>query len=79
MGVYPFYIEADAEGRRSMIKGGTRRSDGNMDTTIYVRDEGCITDPIHIKQYHDFSGDEHKLITDVSYNGERVVHHVTKY
>lgn len=33
MSVYPFYISADAEGRRSEIKGGTRRADGCMTTT----------------------------------------------
>ena len=33
MAVYPFYISADAEGRRSEIKGGTRRADGCMTTT----------------------------------------------
>lgn len=79
MAVRPFYIESDIEGRQTMLKGGPKSGSGDMNTTIYVRDEGCITTPIEVRQYHDLSGDEHKLVTDVVYNGDRVVHHVTKY
>ena len=49
MSVYPFYISADAEGRRSEIKGGTRRADGCMTTHVYQRSEGSITEPYTIR------------------------------
>ena len=38
MAVYPFYINTDAEGRRTPIAGGTRKKDGEMTTTVYQRE-----------------------------------------
>lgn len=49
MSVYPFYISADAYGRRTPICGGTRNKDGDITTTIYQRDEGSITEPFKIR------------------------------
>lgn len=42
MAVRNFYIEADIDGRQTMLGGGPRAKDGGMDVTIYQRDEGGI-------------------------------------
>lgn len=46
MSVRPFYVEADIEGRQTMLGGGPRRSDGDMTVYIHQRDEGSITSPV---------------------------------
>lgn len=85
MSVYPFYVEANAEGRRSPIAGGTRRKDGDMTVEIYQRSKGAITNPYTIRQYSTYpmneaSGErEHKLVTDVYYQGEVIHSHITDY
>lgn len=85
MAVYPFYINTDAEGRRTPIAGGTRNKDGEMTTTVYQRDKGAITTPFKIRQYstEDLNEEtgkwEHHLHTDVYYQGEVIKRHVTDY
>lgn len=37
-----FWIDADIDGRATMLGGGPRSKDGGMDITIYQRDEGGI-------------------------------------
>jgi len=39
-----FWIEASVDGRRSDINTGPRKSDGGFSCTIYVREEGSISD-----------------------------------
>lgn len=83
MSVYPFYIEANASGRRTLIAGGTRQKDGEITTTVYQRSEGSITSPFKIRQYSIYpiiDGVEvHQLVTDVYYKGEVIKQHVTNY
>lgn len=50
MAVYPFYVESNAEGRRSPIAGGCRNKDGSQDTTIYQRERGEIVELFKIHQ-----------------------------
>ena len=42
MAVRNFWIDADIDGRATMLGGGPRSKDGGMDITIYQRDEGGI-------------------------------------
>ena len=77
MSVYPFYISADAEGRRSEIKGGTRRADGCMTTHVYQRSEGSITEPYTIRQRSVYRDNEHYLVTEVLHDN-KVIHTPTR-
>ena len=43
MAVRNFYVEADIEGRETMLGGGPRNKEGGMTTNIYQRDDE-ITD-----------------------------------
>lgn len=79
MAVYPFYINTDAEGRRSPIAGGTRRKDGSMTTTVYQRDKGEITTPFKISQYTEERDGVLKCITRVYYQGDLIKEHITDY
>ena len=40
MAVRNFYVEADIEGRETMLGGGPRNEEGGMTTNIYQRDDG---------------------------------------
>lgn len=79
MAVYPFYINTDAEGRRTPIAGGTRKKDGTMYTTVYQRENGAITTPFKIRQYTEERDGVLKCITRVSYQGELLKEHITDY
>ena len=85
MAVYPFYISTVAGGRRTPIAGGTRKKDGEMTTIVYQRDKGAITTPFKIRQYstedlNEETGEwKHHLHTDVYYQGELIISHVTDY
>ena len=75
MAVYPFYIKTRAEGRNTPIAGGTRRKDGSMETTIYQRDRGSITDPYKIIQRSNGA----TCMTEVYFQGELIHTHETEY
>ena len=79
MAVYPFYINTDAEGRRTPIAGGTRRKDGSMTTTVYQRDKGEITTPFKISQHTEEHDGVLKCITRVFYQGALIKEHITNY
>lgn len=85
MMVYPFYIYTNAEGRKSPIAGGTRKKDGYMETTIFQRDQGEITNPFKIVQrsVEELNKETQKmeriLCTEVYYQGELIKEHTTKY
>ena len=61
MAVRNFWVEADIDGRSTMLGGGPRAKDGGMDITIYQRDEGGIKQAftIHCRAYGN------RLITSV--------------
>lgn len=46
MAVFPFYISTIASGRQTPIAGGTKSKTGYMETFLYQRDRGEITNPI---------------------------------
>ena len=79
MAVRPFYIEADIEGRKTNLAGGTARKKGEHRIDIYQRDEGAITRPFYIEQYSTEENGEHLLVTDVYYQGKHIAKHTTKY
>ena len=79
MSVYPFYINAKAEGRKTPISGGSRRKDGSINTTIYQRANGGITTPFEIKQFTDIRNEKRVCITQVYYFNNLIAEHVTDY
>lgn len=40
MALYPFYVEANIEGRKSSVCGGPRAKDGQMTVYLLMRDKG---------------------------------------
>lgn len=79
MAVRPFYISANISGRKTLLEGGPRSGDGAAIITIYQRDEGSITDPYKVIQRNIHDGDNHKLITEILYQGKVIHSHTTKY
>lgn len=85
MAVRPFYINADIDGRKTPLAGGTTRKDGDHTINIYQRDKGEITIPFKVRQYstEDLNEEtgkwEHHLHTDVYYQGELIKSHITNY
>lgn len=79
MAVRPFYIDANIEGRKTNLAGGTRRSDGSHNISIYQRDEGSITTPFKIEQSSYIEDGVHKLVTRVYYKGSLLKEHITNY
>lgn len=79
MAVRPFYIEAEIEGRKTNLAGGTRKKDGDHTIHIYQRNKGDITEPFRIRQYYTEMDGEPKLVTAVYYQGELIKNHITDY
>lgn len=77
--VYPFYISAKAEGRKSEIKGGTHRKDGSLTTHVYQRSDGEIVEPYTIRQHSYVEDDKLKLVTEIVHEGIVVHKYVTDY
>lgn len=80
MAVYPFYLEAKADGRKTPIAGGTRRKDGFMRTVITQRNKGSIETAFTIECNNYEEDGILKLVTSV-YNsdGDLVAEHYTDY
>lgn len=80
MSVYPFYIDTNAEGRRSRIAGGTRRKDGSMRTVLTQRENGNIVTAFTIECGTQIVDGEEKLVSSV-YNsdGDLVAEKYTDY
>lgn len=82
---YPFYIETRISGRSTPIKGGTKSKKGYMETFIYQRDKGKITNPFKIIQrsVEEFDEQTQKykqvLHTEVYYKGKLIKTHTTDY
>lgn len=49
MAVRNFYVEANIDGRQTMLGGGPRARDGEMTVRLYQRSEGEITDALLIE------------------------------
>lgn len=79
MAVRPFYIDANIEGRKTNLAGGTARKDGQHSISIHQRDEGAITTPFRIEQSSFFEDGVHKLKTAVYYQGSLLKEHITNY
>ena len=61
MAVRNFYVEADIEGRGTMLGGGPRNKEGGMTTNIYQRDDGGIVQVLKVVS-REYNG---KLTTEV--------------
>lgn len=48
MAVRNFYVEADIDGRQTMLGGGPRNKQDGMTVCIYQRVDGGISDPVKI-------------------------------
>jgi hypothetical protein len=79
MAVRPFYIEANIEGRKTNLAGGTARKDGQHNIAIHQRDRGEITTPFKIEQSSFIEDGVHKLSTRVYYQGDLIKEHITDY
>lgn len=51
MAVRPFYIEAQIDGRKTDLCGGTKSKDGDHTISLHQRSNGEITTPFKIRQY----------------------------
>ena len=48
MAVRNFYVEANIDGRGTLLGGGPRNKQGDMTVRLYQRDEGAITEVLMI-------------------------------
>lgn len=80
MAVYPFYVEANAEGRKTPIAGGTKRKDGEMRVVLTQRNKGGIETAFTIECGTEIVDGVPKLVSSV-YNsdGDLVAEHYTDY
>lgn len=79
MAVKPFYIEANIDGRKTPLAGGTKSKNGSQRINLFQRDNGDITKPFCIEQYTEEQDGVLKCITDVYFNGELIKKHTTNY
>ena len=80
MAVYPFYIDTNADGRKTPIAGGTRRKNGFMKTVLTQRDNGAIRTAFTIECNTFMEDEKQKLISRVyDCNGDLVAEHITDY
>lgn len=49
MAVRNFWVDANIDGRQTMLSGGPRSRDGGMNVDIYIRDEGSIASGVKIR------------------------------
>ena len=49
MAVRNFYVEANIDGRETLLGGGPRANTGEMTVRIYQRNEGNVTDALLIE------------------------------
>lgn len=57
-----FWVEADVEGRETILSGGPRAKDGGMRITLYQRSDGQSVEILSI----DCRAEGGKLITELS-------------
>lgn len=48
MSVRNFYVKGRADGRATSIEGGPRSKTGELDLTVYIRDEGGIETGVRV-------------------------------
>lgn len=79
MAVYPFYTKVESSTRKTATGVGARSKDGVLNTHIYQRAKGEITNPITINQYTEERDGVLKCITRVYFQGDILFTHVTDY
>ena len=79
MAVRPFWVEADIDGRKTLLAGGSRSSTGEMTVKISQRSDGSIEQPVTIRCYRKMVNNEDKCCTDIFVNGVLCATHQTNY
>lgn len=81
MGIYPFYVTSQADGRKSPIAGGCRRKDGYQTTEIMQRDKGVPKTIATIRQTSHFHPETGKtiLMCQIYVDGEVIKTIETEY
>lgn len=79
MAVYPFYTKVESSTRATATGVGARSKDGVLNTHIYQRERGEITNPFTINQYTEERNGVLMCITKVYYLGQVIKVHETKY
>lgn len=79
MAVYPFYTKVESSSRATVTGVGARSKDGVLNTHIYQREDGAVTNPFTINQYTEERNGVLKCITRVYYLGEVIKEHITNY
>lgn len=79
MAVYPFYTKVESSTKRTATGVGARSKDGVLNTHIYVRERGAITNPFTINQYTEERNGVLYCITKVFYLGQVIKVHETEY
>ncbi len=76
MAVRNFWVDADVDGRQTMLGSGHRAKDGGMEVTIYQRDDGSISTALRIACRVNWRG---QLVTTArNADGEIVFEYVTE-
>lgn len=79
MSVYPFYTKVESSTRKTATGVGARSKNGVLNTHIYQRKCGEITNPVTINQFTEERNGVLKCITRVFYQGELLKEHITDY
>lgn len=79
MAVYPFYTKVESSSRATATGVGARSKNGVLNTHIYQRENGEITNPFTINQYTEERNGVLYCITKVYYLGEVIKTHETYY
>lgn len=76
MAVRNFWVDADVDGRQTMLGSGPRAKNGGMEVTLYQREDGCISTALRIACRVNWQG---QLVTTArNANGEVVFEFVTE-
>ena len=76
MAVRNFWIEADVDGYKTMLKGGPRSKEDGLSVKLFQRSEGNITTAVKIDCFVDSEG---KLVTVIKNgDGDIVYKHKTE-
>lgn len=79
MAVYPSYVKVESSSRATVTGVGARSKNGVLNTHIYQRENGGITNPFTINQYTEEQNGVLKCITRVYYQGDLIKEHITNY
>ena len=80
MAIFPFYVTTNAEGRKTLIQGGTSKKKGSMRTVLTQRNRGNIETAFSIECCTKEIDGVEKLVSSVyDCNGNLIAEHYTEY